>query len=70
MYKRQLESIGALLERTDAPLATGSRDTGLADELESAAQVVNRAAGGASGRTETRIETLGGLLRDLEERLR
>ena len=66
----QLESISALLERTDAPLATGSRDTGLADELESAAQVVNRAADGASGRTEARIETLGGLLRDLEERLR
>ena len=66
----QLESIGALLERTDAPLATGSRDTGLADELESAAQVVDGAADAAAGRTESRLEALGGLLRDLETRLR
>ncbi len=66
----QLESIGALLERTDAPLATGSRDTGLADELESATQVVDGAADAAAGRTESRLEALGGLLRDLETRLR
>jgi len=66
----RLDSLRSLLERSDPTVASGTRDMGLADELEGALQIVDAAVDGVSGRTEARLRGLSDILTGMMEQLR